>query len=871
MEPVTCNLPSPFFKCGERISRNPQVYQSFDEVSSVRRDEPNHIRSIAPYILQVKEQNEKFYLKYVAAVGRMKFTQVNRELLKFLQKLPSTVQRQIGKHCQIPEKFICIVFDILDNHLASFSGYFIVEPNSLYKPDEAKASTSIQLTSTDEISSQLGLISVANKHLVAFEEYFLNQEDDLMALHSEIHPFILQAETIANPFSNVETNTKISEKMSEPILVDLSDDPEVLSIYPTSSMNSILSLKNRKEVIFDNFNAVTDECRRLTKYVIPYNEAYERYRHICTTELSCQNVSFCSTKFYAEVAGAGDESNELRFFTRVFLVGRDGRHAIVVPYNNTEDREQFELLAPFATEALYQRFEDAEPTANDTVKKLNPCDLSLDQIHIPLFVALHDTVTILRYWRTFRSYRQTPTSMIQIDLEPSDPDPDPALPVVKEEVKLEKFIKCAAVSSTQLRRIQHCLRKKIERLVCPEFQKSVYQFPASWDDPHSVNQLFCDNLRRSVVHWALRFCRGFVRVSNHLDGADKIYACKPKVFLARYVQFFGISDLDTFSCYNVGGFSDDPKREFCREVNVRNVYNHLMKKHHNSLKFTTMKESKLLRFRPFVLVPGTVTDKTVLKTQDVLEELKALHAHFEEQSRRGLDFFDVMKNARVKKKQSILMESKGIANDVSLDTEEAHFVDSASLDCDPCDPLAEQPHETSHISTSTLEIDHNSESTWSESLKLVEDFIPMHQVSGILLSFATNWVRAYVGLTDCLAQIPNCEDKFVPNVVILGHYDKYFLVLPFKTDILSGKMNCSRPFATENIFSRKNRHMPQVSSEEVDLRPPVLDQISVEDLAYILKLRDLVNWAPAHVRSEIINRCGIPVGIPPKLDRDSNS
>ena len=201
--------------------------------------------------------------------------------------------------------------------------------NDCYKLIFLKISKYIYLA----VSSQLGLISVANKHLVAFEEYFLNQEDDLMALHSEIHPFILQAETIANPFSNVETNTKvnlifqfkstyinraffqISEKMSEPILVDLSDDPEVLSIYPTSSMNSILSLKNRKEVIFDNFNAVqhnnkfltitkqrcnflkqvTDECRRLTKYVIPYNEAYERYRHICTTELSCQNVSFCST------------------------------------------------------------------------------------------------------------------------------------------------------------------------------------------------------------------------------------------------------------------------------------------------------------------------------------------------------------------------------------------------------------------------------------------------------------------------------------------------------------------------------------------------------------------------------------------------
>ena len=42
------------------------------------------------------------------------------------------------------------------------------------------------------VSSQLGLISVAIKHLVALKEYFLNEEDDLMALHSEIHPFILQ-------------------------------------------------------------------------------------------------------------------------------------------------------------------------------------------------------------------------------------------------------------------------------------------------------------------------------------------------------------------------------------------------------------------------------------------------------------------------------------------------------------------------------------------------------------------------------------------------------------------------------------------------------------------------------------------------------
>lgn len=58
---------------------------------------------------------------------------------------------------------------------------------------------------------------------------------------------------------------------------------------------------------------------------------------------------------------------------------------------------------------LYQRFEGSEPSPSDTLKKLNPCDVSLDQVHIPLFVPLHDTVTILRYWKTFQSYLSSPS------------------------------------------------------------------------------------------------------------------------------------------------------------------------------------------------------------------------------------------------------------------------------------------------------------------------------------------------------------------------------------------------------------------------------------------------------------------------------
>ena len=102
-----------------------------------------------PYILEVKEENEKCFIKYAAVIGRMEFRKTNRELLNLLEKLPSSIQRQISRHCQLPVKFICIVFNILDNHLASLGGYFLVEPHSLYDCYGVKVSI-IQLTNKDE-------------------------------------------------------------------------------------------------------------------------------------------------------------------------------------------------------------------------------------------------------------------------------------------------------------------------------------------------------------------------------------------------------------------------------------------------------------------------------------------------------------------------------------------------------------------------------------------------------------------------------------------------------------------------------------------------------------------------------------------------
>ena len=115
------------------------------------------------------------------------------------------------------------------------------------------------------------------------------------------------------------------------------------------------------------------------------------------------------------------------------------------------------------------------------------------------------------------------------------------------------------------------LRRKIRRLVSAQLQKSLYELPSDWDDARSVNQLFCDNLRRNVIHSALRFSRGFTNIYDHLEKADQIYACSPQLFIRRYSALFGISQLDTFTCYRSPVFDDPHRRRVClQRINIGN-------------------------------------------------------------------------------------------------------------------------------------------------------------------------------------------------------------------------------------------------------------------------------------------------------------
>ena len=101
---------------------------------------------------------------------------------------------------------------------------------------------------------------------------------------------------------------------------------------------------------------------------------------------------------------------------------------------------------------LYQRFEGNEPSPNDTWKKLNPCHVPLDQIHIPLFVPLYDTVTILRYWKTFQGH-PSPISTILTIPERSVPE----ISMSKKDLETEK-LEYMAINPPQLRLIGKDIR-----------------------------------------------------------------------------------------------------------------------------------------------------------------------------------------------------------------------------------------------------------------------------------------------------------------------------------------------------------------------------------------------------------------------------
>ena len=85
-------------------------------------------------MLEVHKGDDKFYFQYAAAICKKQYDQTNSELLALFQSLPYTVQRQITKHIQVPDKVICVVFDVQpDNHLISYGGYFEVKPQALFR------------------------------------------------------------------------------------------------------------------------------------------------------------------------------------------------------------------------------------------------------------------------------------------------------------------------------------------------------------------------------------------------------------------------------------------------------------------------------------------------------------------------------------------------------------------------------------------------------------------------------------------------------------------------------------------------------------------------------------------------------------------
>ena len=115
------------------------------------------------------------------------------------------------------------------------------------------------------------------------------------------------------------------------------------------------------------------------------------------------------------------------------------------------------------------------------------------------------------------------------------------------------------------------------------------------------------------------------------------------------------------------------------------LYDHLIRKHTSPLKFTRAGNKKLLRFRPFDLIADTVTHKN--PTQQVLNQLKALHDRFKAQAQRGLTFFHLMEEARARKRlnTSHFVDSTVCAPSSIEEKQEMDTVDVPITTHDPID------------------------------------------------------------------------------------------------------------------------------------------------------------------------------------------
>ena len=220
-----------------------------------------------PYVLEVHRGEEKFYFQYAAAICKKQYEQTNSELLTLVQALPYTVQRQISKPIQIPDKVICIVFDVQpDNHLISYGGYFEVKPQALFRflgqtntavreiKDTSSKCLSTFLQSftfytsfisilnnlplfIDTDKSQLGILGMANKVLASFNEYYVNGDFAKV--------FVL---------SNNRTRNYLMSKDSKHVLCEedeiLIDDDEPAAAKITGSIQSPQEGHSSQQVLF---------------------------------------------------------------------------------------------------------------------------------------------------------------------------------------------------------------------------------------------------------------------------------------------------------------------------------------------------------------------------------------------------------------------------------------------------------------------------------------------------------------------------------------------------------------------------------------------------------------------------------------------
>ena len=83
--------------------------------------------------------------------------------------------------------------------------------------------------------------------------------------------------------------------------------------------------------------------------------------------------------------------------------------------------------------------------------------------------------------------------------------------------------------------------------------------------------------------------------------------------------------------------------------------------------------------------------------------------------------------------------------------------------------------------------------------------------------------------------------------------------MPLKNDMLSDKMRLGLPFATQKIFSRKNRHMPQVKVGEVALEIPesIEKRMSFKEYEKCVQIQRVFSNSVIALLQEIYKKCEI--------------